>query len=406
MRHAVGTGAVPVTAAERVDELDVLRGFALLGVLLANFTAWVGPPFLATEAQFASISASQADKLAEFVVHWLVSDKANTMFAVLFGIGFWIQMERIEARGGNFKSIYLRRLTILLGLGALHLFTIWPFDILHLYALAGFVLFAMRGLGNRVLIIGGLVLAVGGRAVTEFLFKITGVADRATEVVYSDVGILTRQGAENTVQIISEFSRLVASDWFASGLGLAWFFYVLGRFMIGAFIARMQWIQRASELLFVYRRLLLIALPLGLIGEFAAAAFQSELWSWLEHISFLRSPIHFVSVLFLVIGYASMLVLALHSSFNPLAAMFGPVGRMALTNYVMQSFAVGWMLYPAWGGPSLVGQVGTAAAAGYGLAIFAGQIVFSQIWLAIFRYGPLEYLWRWGTYGNRPAFLR
>ncbi len=406
MEQGKKADAMPIATAERVDELDVLRGFALLGVLLANFASWLGPPFLATEAQLAQLSSSQADRIAEFLVDWLVSDKANTMFAILFGIGFWIQMGRIEARGGDFRAIYLRRLTILLAIGLLHFFTIWPFDILHLYALAGFCLFAMRGLGNRVLLGAGLVLAVGGRAVTEFLFRITGVSEGATSVVYSEAGIMARQGADSTLELINRFSQLAIHDWILSGLGLAWFFYVLGRFMIGAFISRMGWLQRASQLLAGYRRVLLVALPLGLAGEFATAAFDAELWGWLGDVHFLRAPIHFFSVLFLVAGYTSLLILVLHSAFRPLAAMFAPVGRMALTNYVIQSFAVGWVLYPAWAGPGLAGQIGTASGACYSFGIFAGQIVFSYIWLKLFLYGPLEYLWRWGTYGNRPAFIR
>src|SRR5262245_63125070 len=104
---------------------------------------------MATGQQLFSLPGAPLDFTLHEMLAWLVEDKANTLFAFLFGLGFYLQMQRLEARGVDFDRIYLRRLTFLLVLGLIHFMFLWTWDILHLYALAGFVLFAMRRLSNR-----------------------------------------------------------------------------------------------------------------------------------------------------------------------------------------------------------------------------------------------------------------
>ncbi len=403
MIASTSSGAEPVTSRERVGELDVLRGFALLGVLLVHCYTWPGPPFLTTEAQFDALSSSGADQIAEFLITWLFYDKANTLFAFLFGVGFWVQMQRMEEKGGDFRSIYLRRLTVLLAFGLVHLFTIWPFDILHLYALAGFALFALRTVGNRTLLIGGIILALVARPLSDFLFDAWGISGPAFDRAYSDTAILARQNAGSVGEAIAAFARLPLADFFASGMIVGWFFYVLGRFMLGAYVARCGWLQRAAELLPRYRFWLLVALPLGLAGEFVVTALQLETFAALAPFAALETPLHFLSVPMLALGYVCLLVLLFHSRFSVIARIFAPVGRIALTNYVTQSFAIGFVLYkfdPALG---LIGTIGPAQLLAVGMAIFAAQILVSHLWLSRFTYGPLEWCWRALTYGARPA---
>lgn len=397
------SGTEPVTSRERVGELDVLRGFALLGVLLVHCYTWPGPPFLTTEMQFEALSSSGADRIAEFLTTWLFYEKANTLFAFLFGVGFWVQMQRMEAKGGNFRSIYVRRLTVLLAFGLVHLFTIWPFDILHLYALAGFALFSLRNVGDRTLLIGGIILALAARPLSDFLFDIWGISGPAFDRAYSDTAILARQNAGSGSEAITAFAKLALTDFFASGMIVGWFFYALGRFMLGAYVARRGWLQRAAELLPRYRFWLLVVLPLGLAGEFVVTALQLETFPALAPFAALETPLHYFSVPMLALGYVCLLVLLFHSRFSVIALLFAPVGRMALTNYVAQSFAIGFVLYkfdPALG---LIGTIGPAQLLAVGMAIFAAQILVSHLWLSRFAYGPLEWCWRALTYGARPT---
>src|SRR6187549_3856839 len=129
--------------------MDVLRGVALFGVFLMNMAPFAGTPIMATEQQLLSLSSAAYDFALLDVLRWLVADKANTIFAFLFGLGFYLQMQRLEARGADFDVLYFRRLCVLLVIGAIHTVYIWSWDILHLYALAGFVLLFMRDVSNR-----------------------------------------------------------------------------------------------------------------------------------------------------------------------------------------------------------------------------------------------------------------
>lgn len=120
----MGTGTIaaraagPVAAAERIAALDVLRGIALFGVFLVNFAGFANGGVMATTTQLAALPTAAADAVAYFAIEWLVGDKANTIFAFLFGLGFAVQMDRARDRG--FERLYLRRLTVLLALGLLH----------------------------------------------------------------------------------------------------------------------------------------------------------------------------------------------------------------------------------------------------------------------------------------------
>jgi uncharacterized protein len=120
-----GTGAAPVAAAERVVLMDVLRGVALFGVFLMNLLPFAGQGVMSTETQLQSLPTAGIDYALRNVLYWLVADKANTIFAFLFGLGFYLQMTRLEARGRDAEAIYRRRLTVLLVIGIAHNFLLW-----------------------------------------------------------------------------------------------------------------------------------------------------------------------------------------------------------------------------------------------------------------------------------------
>lgn len=402
-----GKSGVPIARSERIDALDNLRGFALLGVFIVHMTTFGMAPVLATEAQIDALATARIDRIASFFVQWLVYDKANTLFAFLFGVGFWVQMTRIEQRGGRFGAIYLRRLAILLVFGLVHLFVLWPWDILHLYALAGFALFALRRMPIRAMLVVGVALALGGRLVVSTLFEITGVSGPAFEAAYSDAAIQSRQYAALSGSIglwTIQMAKLMLLDWFASGLLFAWFLYALGRFLIGAVVARLQWIENAATMLPAYRRWLFRLLPAGLAGEAISALLthaDQPVIAQESTLTVVGELLHYFSVPALAAGYVCLMVLVLHSGrCNRLMALFGAVGRMALTNYVAQSVLL--LLTFSSLGLGLAGRAGPAILLCLALTGFAFQMAVSRLWLQHFSYGPLEWLWRWLTYGRRP----
>lgn len=405
----------PVKAHERVQELDVLRGVALYGVFLVNMLGFAGAGQMATSQQLLSLDSAPLDYMLRQLAEWLVTDKANTLFAFLFGLGFYLQMQRAGARGADFDRLYLRRLTVLLAFGIIHTLFFWVWDILNLYALAGFALFALRRASNRVLLVGGLLLALFGRTLHESLVEFAGLEDwHGLPSPYSDAMVLARQQlslAGDYWGLFGNFAQYTLVDWLFNGLIVGWLLYALGRFMLGAWVGRRGWLQDAARYLPGFRRVLRVALPVGLIAEGLARIVDlydglDRLPDW-EHWGFVAESVHLLAVPVLATGYLCAVVVGLNTPrgrrwFAP----FGFAGRMALSNYVGQSLIYAFVLFGVGPGLALAGQIGYGAIIVIVTLAYAAQILVSRWWLGQFRYGPLEWLWRGLTYGRWPQFRR
>lgn len=402
-----GRAAGPVSSNERIQELDVLRGLALFGVLTMNFVGFTGPGFGMTEAQAAALPTASLDFYAHWGVRWLIGDKANTVFATLFGLGFYLQMQRGAGRAG-FESRYCRRLGWLLLFGILNTFLLWPWDILHLYAIAGFFLLAMRRWSTRSLVVFGVAAALYSDKAHEWLIKGSGIGLPNSDHLNTDAGIIERQGlmaSGDYPSIVAYWANFTWVDWLASTLILAWVVYALGRFALGAAIGRSGILSDIPRFVPLLRRIAWIAIPAGLaFGALVRLMFTGALGDSepLEAAGqALRSP----AALVLAAGYCAAVVVALQKAWGQrLFGVFAPVGRMALTNYLAQGFIYGFVLYGIGPGLGLAGRIGSFYVLLICIAFFAIQIAYSRWWLERYRFGPMEWLWRALTYGERPAF--
>jgi uncharacterized protein len=389
--------------------MDVLRGVALFGVFLANLVGFGSANIMATEQQLLTLPTAAWDFTLRQLIEWLVFDKANTLFAFLFGLGFYLQMQRLEGRGVDFERIYLRRLLVLLVIGTIHLLFVWTWDILHLYALAGFVLFAMRDASNRDLLAIGTILALVGRTAQKTFAEFTTLASwTGSSSGYDDASVLVRQQLSESgdyLGIVRNFFDWVVIDYVSSALILGWLCYALGRFLIGAWVGRHGWIERARDYLPRWNRLAWWSLPLGLALEGAAVLLvESSLLPEWQHREYLGEMLHLVSVPVLAVGYVSALVTLFHSPRGArLLAPFAWSGRMALTNYLTQSLVIAFVLFGVGPGLALAGRVGTCALTAIVMVAYALQVVFSRWWLRQFAFGPAEWLWRALTYGTMPS---
>lgn len=408
MTDATG-GAAPVAQAERIDEVDVLRGFALLGVLTVNFVGFAGGGLMATDVQLAALPTARIDHITDFLVEWLMTDKANTLFATLFGLGFYIQIARNGDRPG-FVARYSRRLGWLWVFGILNLTLLWVWDVLNVYAVTGFLLLAVRNWSTRSFVAVGLVLALISSDLLRLVADLAGI-DLMGWDPYSDASVHARQAASEA----GDYPALVAllwiytwDEWFAGGFFLIWVAYALGRFMLGAAIGRSGVLDDIAGRLVQLRRLRNIVLPLGL-----AAALVHELLDAADFadgealvgaiVAATTSPI----ALLLAAGYALMIATGWHSRpGRVILSAFRPVGQMALTNYLMQGFAYGFVLFGVGPGLALGGKIGTFAVVLICFTFVALQMLFSHWWLARYRFGPMEWLWRWLTYGGAMPALR
>jgi uncharacterized protein len=403
------SAAVPVAQSDRIVEVDILRGVALFGVLAMNFVGFAGPYVFATEAELAALPTAGIDRAVNFLVEWLIGDKANTMFATLFGLGFYIQLQRGEGRPG-FARRYARRLTWLLVFGILNLLFLWVWDILHLYALAGFFLLLMRRWSTRALVIFGLVAALYSGELQKLLASLAGLPPLIPDSDYSDAAVLERQQAllsGDYLDIVVLFARWTWIEWLASGIMAAWVVYALGRFALGAAIGRSGILDDVARHLPMLRRIARIALPGGLVFALVVRLLQHEQLGNGELGAAIGEALRSPAALLLVAGYASAILVACQSGTGRrVFALFGPVGQMALTNYLMQGLAYGFVLSGVGPGLELAGKIGTAAVMAICIAVFALQIGVSHWWLARYRFGPMEWLWRWLTYGGAMPPLR
>lgn len=402
--------AGPVGEADRVTELDMLRGFALLGVLLVNIVGFAAAGIMSTADQLEALPTAPVDRVSELLVNWLLRDKANTLFATLFGLGFYLQMARNGGRPG-FTARFSRRLAWLLVFGIINVGFIWIWDILHLYALAGFVLLAVRNWSTRALVIVGFALAIVDVHWLEFINHQLGVT-LETWPAYSDAAVLERQAvgqAGDYWGLVVQFWRFNLADWYYNWGIVAWGVYALGRFMLGAAIGRTGVLDNVVGLVPRLPRIALWTLLPGLSLALGMALIFSGYWAPLGAESALFARLFRPGVaLLLAAGYASLLVLLWHGGAGRrLLAGFVPVGQMALTNYLAQGLLYGFVLFGVGPGLALAGHIGATALVAVSLAFFAGQMLFSRWWLARYHYGPMEWLWRWLTYGGaRPAFRR
>ncbi|MEM7701748.1 MAG: DUF418 domain-containing protein [Pseudomonadota bacterium] len=393
--------ADPISADERIIELDALRGIALFGVLVANLVLFSISNNISTDTQQGTMFAVEANRIVLFAVLWLIDDKASTLFAILFGAGFWLQISRLKTKGAGAQRVYLRRLLILLAIGLANLFLIWPWDILQQYALVGIILLAIHRLPSRRLLLLGLALSISGKPLIDWFFQANGSRASSDALVYSEEAIQNRQNAylgTGYQDWVGETAILVWNDYLLSGAALGWAAYVLGRFLFGVYLMQGVWIERSSTRPLLLRRATIALLSIGLLLEAARSAI---LLGFFDTSQWMGTALQAVGAPVLALGYAgAILLLCCAPLGNTLLRPFAAVGQMALTNYLTQGFFIAFLLYGHSGGLALAGRLSPCLALTCAIPFFVFQAVLSRFWLTQFQRGPVEAFWRWGTYAR------
>ena len=393
--------AAPTTRQDRISEIDIIRGFALFGVLWVNVLQHA--ELAIPEAHLATLPTAGIDGVVNIVSRWLAQAKAQALFSMLFGFGFAVMMDRLEERGIDGSRVYLRRLAILLAIGLAHLLLLWSGDILHTYALMGFLLLLTRRWPARLLIGAGVALAVltlpGLIALETFAYAGSTPPWTAEMEAGQPRRWALLQGSDYGAFVL-ENARTIWSEIYSQPLGPIIFGFVLGRFMIGAWIYRKGWLQDPDRHAAFFRKWTAILLPAGLLlgGLRMIAIFAGiKLAGAAEVLMFL---LLWIGVHLQALGYAAgLIVLCRQEKWLRRLSGLGAVGQMALTNYVTQSLFFVFILYGF--GLGLIRWNGATFSLAFSLAVFALQVVFSRWWLARYRFGPLEWLWRSLTYGER-----
>ncbi|MEO5629909.1 MAG: DUF418 domain-containing protein [Thermomonas sp.] len=390
-------GARP--AGDRLEVVDAMRGFALFGILLANILYWSGWGLM-TDPQRLDLGGVDGLLWQYRFHHLLVDGKFYTLFSLLFGAGFALQLSRLLQAGHDGLRIYRRRVLVLLGIGLVHSWLIWDGDILTLYALLGLLLPLFHRWRDGALLWTAALLIFVVPFAGIALFAALGWAPGQWLMGLS-MDWAQRLGANVAPdQVIAWLAREDWQGlwaWLASGTPYSWGIRleswripkVLGIMLVGLVAGR----RLAAGTLLTDRRLLLRVLIGGLlVGVPASLAYAlqpgQEQDSWPSLIGTVP----------LALAYAAGFVLAWPHA-QRLLGIFTAPGRMALTNYLTHSLLGIFVFYGV--GFGMIGRMPPFAFYAYAVGLFGLQIVFSRWWLSRHAQGPMEALWRRWTYGAR-----
>jgi uncharacterized protein len=386
--------ASPVAGQDRVEVLDALRAFALLGILISHVPDFTGYSLLPA-AQRAELNSLGVDPTVSFVLVLLIREKFVSLFSLLFGIGFAVQLESAERRDAAFRLRFGRRLAALFVIGVLHA-VLWYGDILKDYAVLGLALLLSSRWPTRRIAITVVVLLLARLAWPTLIYSImtslgpphqVGAPDRAFADSFAGLGTGVMDFLANNLQLV----KLKALQMIYEGR----FLTVLTMFFIGAYIGRLKLYRDVARYRRAIIRVFVVCILLGATADFVLIPFQHDTntfpptrdWVAFQSLVAIAAPA-------LSVAYASGFVLLWLAFDGRGLKHLAPIGRTALTNYVSQTVfctvAFEWLGF----GRGL-GAVGCLCAA---LLIFSIQCVIAKLWLRHFRFGPLEWVWRCATY--------
>jgi uncharacterized protein len=400
----------PVAEGERIETLDVLRGFAVLGILIMNIQA-----FANLDTAYANPTLAGPFKGADYWIwylsHLLAEMKFMTIFSALFGAGVVLMTSRREQAGEKSRGLHYRRMLFLLLFGLVHGILMWWGDILVWYALTGMWIYLFRRRRPRTLIIWGVVFV----ALTSAISIFTGWSiqfwppERVNELIVEGWAPPIEKLQENLhvyrngtwaeqvayrapkIGLMNTFLYLVFGAWRTGGvmlLGMAFF-------KLGVLSG-----QRSRRFYLAMVVLGILGLPVVGYGVYQQAAHG---WSG-EYTLFYGTQYNYWASLLVAGGWIGAVMLVCRSGrLAGLVEGLAAVGRMAFSNYIAQT-VIGTAIFYSWG-LGLYGSVDRIGQVLIVVAVFALQIAVSPVWLQYFRFGPLEWLWRTLSYGRLQPML-
>jgi len=411
MAHPTDTTAGALEPSHRVQLLDALRGAALFGVLLVNMLWFAGMDNSVTDEQFAKLPTADIDRFADYAVNMLVYAKSIGIFSFLFGVSFAMQMGRLQERTTDAVRIYSRRLIGLLAIGLVHLLGAWSGEILHVYALAGFLLLLVFRWRSGILVAVGLPLAVLARPLLgrlQLLFEAgtDGIGYRTDQLLAGRLDVFLHG---SYFEVIGTQLRQDCLPYVVSGALIAAIFHALSRFMVGVAVARGRYLEEPHKYIREFWVVAGCGILIGLVAQ-RDQVFVSWLESagWVTSVALSQLAGHVCNsfgVVSMTAGYVAAFALMWQvPSMQRVLAGLVPIGQTALTNYLLQTLC-NYLLFFGFG-VGLMGRVGVTGCVALSIVLFLGQVALSQWWMARFRYGPVEWLWRWWTYRKKPVLVR
>jgi len=377
----------------RIHSVDALRGFALAGIVIAHVLEQYLAAFPTEEMQ-AVMFAGPVDAIVDGFSFWVIRGKFFALFSLLFGLSFFIQMDNAEKSGVHYKTRYLWRLLVLLGIGVVHNF-FYSGDILVVYVLFGFLLIPFHSISSKIVLAVAITLFLGGGRFlsygifgNEFILamNIENFDERYLTALTN--GTILEVWRMNFLSMIGKFNFQLG----VIGRGYLTFAF----FLLGMWIGRTRLFENLQTNVLLLKKIILWSAA----GTFAMIPLFWYMFSQMESIFDFTSwwsmfalsaydNFNFFFTIFLAAGFVYLYELP---KMQKLLTWFAPYGRMALTNYVFQSL-IGTFLFFNWG-LGYIARLRNIELLFVGLIIIGVQIIVSYYWLKKFKYGPLEWAWR------------
>jgi uncharacterized protein len=391
--------------------LDIIRGIAVFGIIIMNFDVLSGYYFLSSEVK-SSFPNARLDNLIQFAQFLFVDGKFYSIFSILFGLGFTIFYHNVANKGINPRAIFYRRLWFLFGIGFIHFMFIWQGDILLLYAILGFALPMFYSLSNRALLIWAVCLILSPIVLDLILLQLAWFPGPVIEAWVLSFA----ESAGNTDGYDFALARYTESLSFAEIM--LWQFggaiyklimyidthrfpKVMGLFIIGLWIGRNEYYKNLQPHLGTLKKAAFWFWLIGFPCSFFMVIyhFDGKYISQLQPEGMMDTLFYTLSVVPLALCYLALICIWWTNSGGArLLLAFAPVGKMALSNYIMQSFFGIFIFYGEWMGMGL--KFGPSLYIPLALGLCIVQMIFSHWWLKRYEFGPLEKIWKWWTYKN------
>jgi uncharacterized protein len=411
----------PVKINEREVFMDVLRGFAILGIFIANLYSFsFYDPGLPDNGPYL---VDGADQKMLFLHHMFIEGKFYTIFSLLFGWGIALQVKRGAAAGINYMPMIRRRLFFMLLLGALHLL-IWTGDIVFFYGLLAFILILLIRLSNRAMLIIGVLLVLSPILLywlkmnwpilnypSERLGKLN---DHLSQVLLPEFqNINSREDLLEALKRVTWWDLVknnIAGTFgrFSHLLFVSRVPKVLGMFLIGYVLGRSAFYKHIDQYKKLVYTVIVAGLLIGLPANYMLAKqMQDHMGDYfgLKLNGFYQTVWYAAGVVPLALAYVGILMLAFRlQALKKVLLLLAPAGKMAFSNYVMQSI-IGILFFFSLG-LNFMFRVGPVYYTIFGVLVFIFQVIFSTAWLRYFNYGPVEWLWRSATYKKWQPFRK
>lgn len=389
----------PVSKKERIRLLDIVRGFALLGVLLMNIYGFSGYGLIDADQAKGALFFSW-DEYVEMVLRILMETKFVTIFSILFGVGFYIQFERARQRGIDFKIYFARRMFIMLIIGCIHAYLLWCGDIIRYYAVFGFTLIFVSGWSTKTILRVGIAFTV---FIAATIYIVQPFLD--FQYVPGNPYRINRPELLFNAFANGTYLEVVEMNWQidpihnflkVSTIRVA---FIFGRILIGFWMGRIALFSHPEKHHKRINNWFWYGLIIGTMGSVAFWMVSNDIIvlesPWLVWVPFaviaglLLHSLFYVSAIFKLYSF---------HRFRRFLSIFEPIGKMAFSNYIFQTLICLFIFYGCFQGPNLMGKVGPTILLLIGLMIFALQIILSRWWLKHHEFGPIEKLWRQLSY--------